>query len=242
MKISDQSYTRHQHNVFEEYFYRASLKQQPVDTATPPYISISREMGCRANIIANKLSEAINRKLIYGKASRSWSWINKNILIEASRALELDPAKIEYVFQSKKKSTMDEIVGAMATRYYKNDKKIRSTITRVIRSIAKNGRIIIVGRGGVAFAKDNPQSLHIKLTAPFEWRVSRISSAYKKSKEEAREYVKQIDQERQYLIDSFMGYPTNLSIFDLILNRATMTEDEIVSIILNIMQERKLIV
>ena len=45
-----------------------------------------------------------------------------------------------------------------------------------IRNIAKTGYVIIVGRGGVAFANDNPASLHIKLTAPVEWRVERISN------------------------------------------------------------------
>jgi cytidylate kinase len=136
---------------------------------------------------------------------------------------------------------MDEVVGAMATRYYKSDKKIRNTIIEVIRNIAKSGNVIIVGRGGIAFAKDNPDSIHIKLTAPIEWRVERISRVYKKTLPDALKYVLEIDKERKYLIDSFMGYDTDLSIFDIVFNRKTMTEEEIVSIILNIVESRKMI-
>jgi cytidylate kinase len=163
------------------------------------------------------------------------------ILEEAARALELSPAKIEYVFQSQKKTVMDEIVSAMSARYYKSDKKIRKTIIEVIRSIVISGNVIIVGRGGVAFKKDNPQSLHIKLIAPIEWRIDRISKNYQKTRQEALKYILDIDQERKYLIDSFLGFDTDESIFDMVFNRQTMDDGEITSIILQTMEKKKLI-
>ncbi|MCD4732458.1 MAG: cytidylate kinase-like family protein, partial [Bacteroidales bacterium] len=172
---------------------------------------------------------------------KDWKWINKVILHESAKALELNPSKIEYVFQSQRKTIMDEIVSAMSTRYYKSDKRIRKTIIEVIRSIAKTGHVIIVGRGGVAFAKDNPKSLHIKLTAPIEWRVDRISKNYDKTRREALKYVLEVDQERKFLIDSFMGFETDCAIFDLTFNRQTIKDDELISIILNLMEKRKLI-
>ena len=122
-----------------------------------------------------------------------------------------------------------------------SDKKIRKTIIDVIRSITKAGDVIIVGRGGVAFGKDNPNSLHIKLTAPIEWRVQRISTNYKKTDSEALMYLLEVDQERKYLIDSFMGFETDMSIFDMVFNRKVMSEKEIVSIILQIAESRKMI-
>ena len=136
---------------------------------------------------------------------------------------------------------IDEIVSAMSTRYYKSDKKIRKTIVDVIRAIAKTGHIIIVGRGGVAFAKDNPNSLHIKLVAPIEWRVDRIAKNYKKTKKDALKYIKDIDLERKYLIDNFMGFKTDNTIFDIVLNRKSLTEKEILSMIINLLETKKLI-
>ena len=235
-KVSDVPYR----NVFEKYFNSMLDDEKPGITETGPYISISRDFGCMANNIAQKLSKELSRRYKEKGLDKQFKWINKSILEESSRALELSPSKIEYVFRSQPKTTMDEIVSALSTKYYKSDKKIRNTIIEVIRSIAKAGNVIIVGRGGVAFGKDNPNSFHIKLTAPIEWRVERVSQNYNKPKDEALRYLLEIDKERKYLIDSFMGYDTDLSIFDMVFNRMTMSEEEIISIILNVVESRKM--
>jgi len=228
-------------NVFEKYFNDVLRDRKTIIQETGPYISISRDFGCMANVIAQALSVELTKRNKQKGLRREWKWINKEILEEAAKALELSPSKIEYVFQSQRKTIMDEIVSAMSARYYKSDKKIRKTITEVIRSIAMAGNVIIVGRGGVAFKKDNPESLHIKLIAPIEWRVNRISKNYGKSKKEALKYILEIDQERKYLIDSFMGFDTDDSVFDIIFNRQTMDDETIVSIIIKTMEQRKLI-
>lgn len=228
-------------NVFEKYFSEMLESRKTKLIETGPYISISRDFGSMANVIAQKLARELTKRNKAAGIQKDWKWINKVILLESAKALELSPSKIEYVFHSQRKTIMDEIVSAMSTRYYKSDKRIRKTIIEVIRSIAKTGHVVIVGRGGVAFAKDNPKSLHIKLTAPIDWRVDRIAKNYNKTKREALKYVHEVDQERKFLIDSFMGFDTDCSIFDLIFNRQTVKEDEIISIILNLMEKRKLI-
>lgn len=228
-------------NLFEKYFSQALHDKKIPAPVTGPYISISRDFGCMANPIARKIVKKLNERYKTQAVNKEWKWLNKQILHESARALDISPSKIKYIFQSQRKTMMDEIVGALSTRYFKSDKKIRNTIIDVIRSIAKTGDVIIVGRGGVAFGKDNPQSLHIKLTAPIEWRVNRIRENYHKTDSEALVHLLEVDRERKYLIDSFMGYETDLSIFDLVFNRSTMQEDEIVSIILNIIESRKLL-
>jgi cytidylate kinase len=228
-------------NIFEKYFNEMLRDKKTTIAETGPYISISRDFGCMANVIAQNLSSELTRRNRQKGIKKDWKWINKVILEEAAKALDLSPSKIEYVFQSQRKTMMDEIVSAMSARYYKSDKKIRKTITEVIRSIVITGNIIIVGRGGVAFKKDNPRSLHIKLIAPIEWRVDRISKNYQKTKKEALKYILEIDQERKYLIDSFMGFDTDDSVFDMIFNRQTMDDNIITSLIIQALDERKLI-
>jgi len=228
-------------NIFEKYFSDIINDQKTKIEKPGPYISISRDFGCMANNIARQLSKELTKRNKAAGINREWKWINKTILEESAKALDLSPSKIEYVFHSKKKTVMDEIIGAMSQRYYKSDKKIRNTIIEVIRNIAKTGYVIIVGRGGVAFANDNPASLHIKLTAPIEWRVDRISNSYKKTKSEALNYILEIDKERKFLIDSFMGFDTDLSIFDVVYNRKTLKENKIIASIINLLEMKKLI-
>ncbi len=241
MKAKTITPTVYKENIFAKYFNQVLQDKPPTLVTHGPYISISRDFGCMANVIAEKLAKEFTRRSKSKGLNHNWRWLNKAILEESSKALELSPSKIEYVFRSKRKTTMDEIVEAMGTRYYKSDKRIRKTITQVIQSICMNGYVIIVGRGGVAFANNNPDSLHFKLTAPIEWRVDHISRNYNKTPAEALRYILKIDQERKYLIDSFMGFDTDHSIFDVVFNRKTMSEDEIISIILNLAESRNMI-
>lgn len=228
-------------NLFEKYFNQVLHPQHKIKTETGPYISISRDFGCMANSIAKKLSfELSKQNHLYG-INKNWAWLNNSILVESAKVLETSTSKIEYVFHSQKKTMIDEIVGAMSARYYKSDRKIRNTIIEVIRSIALAGNVILVGRGGVAFSADNAESINIKLTAPIGWRADRISRNYNKTKNEAQRYIYEVDMERKYLIDSFMGFETDFSIFDIVFNRKTMSEEEIISTILKLVETRKLI-
>jgi cytidylate kinase len=241
MKTATQNPSTTTGNLFIHYFNQVLQDKKPKLIETGPYISISRDFGSMANDIAQRLAEALTHCSKSKGLKKEWKWLNQSVLIESSKALELSPAKIEYVFRSKRKTAMDEVVEAMSTRYYKSDKRIRNTIIKVISSIAQTGHVIIVGRGGVAFRKDNPHSLHIKLTAPLDWRIERISHNYSKGLAEAKSLIMEIDKERKYLIDNFMGFETDSSIFDAVFNRKTMTEEEIVSIILNLAESRKMI-
>jgi cytidylate kinase len=241
MTTIEHKYQTEYRNIFEKYFSESLKEETSKPVETGPYISISRDFGCMANVIAQKLSVTLTRINKSKGVEKEWQWLNKSLLQESAKALELSPLKIEYVFHSKRKTMMEEVVSAMATRYYKSDRKIRKTITDVIRSIAVTGNVIIVGRGGVAFKNDNPQSLHIKLVAPIEWRVEKISQNYHKSKGEALRRILEIDHERKYLIDSFMGYTTDETLFDVVFNRSTMDDDMIISSMLSVMEKKHLI-
>jgi len=115
-------------SIFHEYFIK-SMNDTPLATSNPgPYISISREFGCIANNIARKLSIKLSTLKQNKGKKQKWNWINKEILIESAKELELNPEKIEYVFLSQQKSAIDEFVSAMTKKYFKSDKAIRKTI------------------------------------------------------------------------------------------------------------------
>jgi len=170
-----------------------------------------------------------------------WKWTNKEILNESAKALKLDPQKIKYVFMSQKKSMLDEVVEALSTKYYKGDRKIRNTIIEVVKTIVRSGHVIIVGRGGVSFACENPHSFHIKLTAPLEWRVRRIMKSYELGLEGAMDYVLKVDEERKMLIENFLGNKFDNSIFDVVYNRKTMSEEEIIQSLTQLMKAKKFV-
>ncbi|MBN1599065.1 MAG: cytidylate kinase-like family protein [Bacteroidales bacterium] len=207
-----------------------------------PVITISRQYGCPSRRIARDLTERLTEKMIVkGYENIRWKIITKEIMSDSARELEVDPAKIKYIFDYEQKGIIDDILSAHLYKYYKSDRAIRSTVGRVIRNIAEEGYAVIVGRGGVAITHDIPRSLHINLEAPLEWRTLRVSEKHDISLEEAEKYAKDIDRKRKQFREYFEGKNTDYTWFDLTFNCMTLTIDEIVQIILKAIDVRKLL-
>lgn len=204
-----------------------------------PIMTISRQAGCSANEVAELLYKAINKNIPVSKTK--WKCVDKKIIMDSSKMLNLAPKKIQYVFNSEKKSTMDEIVEALSSRYYKSDKIIRKTIVNVMKGFAEKGHSIIIGRAGVALSQHVERSFNIRLMAPYHWRVEQISQKHDISKEDAKKYIDEIDHQRTALIEEFYGEKIEDSMFDVIFNCESISQKEIVRICFDMMKAKNLI-
>ncbi|HAF27760.1 MAG TPA: hypothetical protein DCG75_01820 [Bacteroidales bacterium] len=209
----------------ERYKYRVPKKELK---SLGPVITISRDFGCPANLCAADLAELITKT--EGKGQEPWKVINKEILNQAAMDLGLSPEKIEFVFKFEKRSAVDEILESISSKYYKSERKIKTTIGEVIRSIGENGRVIIVGRGGSALLKDIPNSLHVRLIAPFEFRVRGVSKRHQISYNEAKKLTEEMDNKRAQLKYDFAGRPLDDNDYDLILNCERFNPENIVEL------------
>jgi cytidylate kinase len=106
--------------------------------------------------------------------------------------------------------------------------------------MCKEGYIILVGRGGVSIAHDITDALHIRLIAPFYWRVENIMRKMEKKIEAAEEYVVDTDEKRFNLIQSLLDKkPLNIDyLFDATINRNSFTIQETTDLIVS-MYEKK---
>jgi cytidylate kinase len=206
-----------------------------------PVITFSREYGCPSKIVAGRLSEELTRKMFVKGKEIKWKYVTKEIMAESARALEVDPDKIKYVFDYEQKSMLESIISAQFNKYYKSERKIRNTIAKVIRNMALEGHVIIVGRGGVAITHDIPRSLHIMLEAPLDWRLLRVAENYKISLDEARKSAIEIDKKRKEFREYFQGKGSDYTRFDLTFNCMTFSIEEMVHIILKAAEIKKLV-
>jgi cytidylate kinase len=224
-------------------YMSSRLQEECANTGQPgPVITISRLYGCPAKKVAKNLTEALTEKMeVRGFKKIKWKMVTKEIMSESARELQVDPAKIKYVFDYEQKGLIDDILSSHLNKYYKSDRKIRNTVGRVIRNIACEGYAVVVGRGGVAITRDISRSLHINLDAPLEWRVLRISEKNLLSLEDAEKYAHDIDRKRKQFREYFEGKNTDYTNFDLTFNCMTLSIDEIVKVILKAIEVRKLI-
>jgi cytidylate kinase len=76
--------------------------------------------------------------------------------------------------------------------------------------------------------------------APFCWRVNIIKNRFNISSSEAMEKVKETDKRRETFMDFFRGNKPDSELFDIILNRSTISTEDIVDHIYMIGQSRSL--
>jgi len=212
------------------------------DSQNPgPVITISRQYGCAAKDLSQKLITRLNELKKDKSDNKQWTWINKEIFENTAKSLNLKESRILHVFEGEKKGLVESIILSSSEKYYASDTKIKKKIIEIVRSFAEQGNMIIIGLGGVVITRDIKRSLHIRLQAPFEWRVERAAKKRGRTIEEMKKYATGIDKKRDKLRDSFVPKTDPAELFDITFNVMTMNDDEIIDAMICFMKKRKLI-
>ena len=216
-------------------------EEEEIITEFGPVITLSREYGCYGSEIAQLLADKINHAKVYTEERDRWVFVSHQVLHDASTNMGTEPRDISHIFGAEEKSFFGDLVSLFSKDKYISDSHIKRTIARVVRSYSEQGKSIIVGRAGCVIAKHIEKAIHVKLIAPFEWRVSRIMERFSISHAEAESKVKETDKRRETFMKFFRGKKPDSELFDLILNRSTLSNEDIVNIIYFFAQNRGLV-
>ncbi len=213
-----------------DYFdhrYRESIMSKP-SPQDGPVITISRQTGCDARQVAEMVVDNLNKKSVIHK----WKWIDKDIIYKVAEDLNADPNRIENFYKGIELSDISEMIMAFSGNFI-SDLRVKKAIKEVVLSMCKEGYIVFVGRGSVAIARDIRNALHIRLVAPFYWRVENVMKKKEMDIETAEEYVVDTDEKRFNLIQSFLDKkPMSIDyLFDAIINRSSFSIQEIADFI-----------
>jgi cytidylate kinase len=123
-----------------------------------------------------------------------------------------------------------------------SDLRVKKAIKDVVLSICKEGYVVLVGRGGVSIARDIKDALHIRLVAPFYWRVENVMKKKNMGLETAEKYVTETDEKRNDLIQTFLDKKIkNIdTLFDVAINRISFNIPETSELIVS-MYEKKVV-
>lgn len=200
-----------------------------------PFITISRDHGCQGNTLAILLRDELS------KHGCCWRIINKEIIQESAKKLDMDPLKVHEISQSDERTAMDEVLHALSTKYYKSDRKVKQTIASVVMSTAETGSVIIVGRAAVAVTRNLKKGIHLKLYAPLEWRVSSLMKRYHATREQIIKDIHRLDLVRHKLVKDYLKPNVNVDeLYDLHINTSSVSHKEIVGMVIKLMEDRGL--
>jgi hypothetical protein len=227
-------------NIFREYMERAFAERGPVDPDVPrPVVTVSREFGCPSTQIARSLASLLNRRHGFERPGK-WRFINKEVVEATARRLGMNPNDVNYNLHAGGQGLIEDVLASFSPNYV-SSLRMKRTITAVVRSIAEQGFVIIVGRGGVGILQDFPHTLNIRLIAPLDWRVSQVCQARSLAPAEAGRLTEEMDKKRAQFIEMMMGGKYNPYFFDTAFNCSRLTCEEICHAIINLMETKKMI-
>lgn len=180
-------------------------------------ITISRQLGSLGTVIAQTISEKLD-----------YEYVDKEKIGEALAAYDLPISEVEK-FDEKK----PPFWGSWQTQR----EKFLHLLRAVIYDFASKGNVVIVGRGGQVLLKDLPGVLHLRIVAPFDLRVKRLSEQRWVDESQAHRVLRRSDRDSAGFLRSFFDVDwDDQSLYDLVINTQKLSIESAVEMILKVMQ------
>jgi cytidylate kinase len=194
-------------------------------------LTVEREYGSGAAGIVQKVAERLGWKL--------WDQLLTN---EIARRMECESWHVErheerrdpLYYRLLKSFMRGSYEGSMnAPRLKVADADgIRAVAEQVVRSAAKEGNCVIVGRGSAYYLRDRPEVFHVFIYAPFDEKVRRLQETGK-SEEEAVQLAETVDRERSVFIKQYFGVEWPERHFFHLMVNSTIGDEAVVETILD---------
>ena len=140
-----------------------------------PFITISRQAGAGGRTFARALADRLNEA---DPEQRPWSVWDRELVEKVAREEQIPVTLVEEleVGVSHRRAFQDFLASLSA----KNDEdldefQVYRRVAHTVRGLARAGRAIIVGRGGVYATVDLPTGVHVRLVAPLQDRVRHMA-------------------------------------------------------------------
>lgn len=205
--------------------YTTARKDAPEDLRSRPVITIARETGTNATEIAAKVAERLNE---LDPGDQPWVAYDRELVEKVAEENKLEDHLVEKLDEHDENFLMQFFRGLVGG----STPSIAMRTARTMRGLAKVGRAVIVGRGGQVVLHAQPHVLHVRLTAPLDWRIEQWARGNGLDAAAAREQVLRLDGERRHYVKThFHRDPESLDLYDLVVNVAGLEPDAAVDLI-----------
>jgi cytidylate kinase len=183
-------------------------------------LAISREFGSGSSEIGRVISENLG-----------YHYVDKEQLIKG-----LDKVGERWGRVARE---LDEVCPSMWERYDWEYRGYLALLEACIFDYATKDKVVIIGHGGPLLLQDIPFCLRIHLVAPPEVRLERIMAREHLSQEEAQRLIAQRDRDMAcYIKVNYDADWDKNELFDIILNNSSLTDDQIVNILMTALADK----
>jgi cytidylate kinase len=203
---------------------------RPADRATTPgaelhrpAVTISRQAGCGALVVAEKLAELLQQTT--PRDEPHWTVFDRN-LMERVLADHHLPGRLAKFLPEDRASELQDIIDDLSGLQPPSWTMIAQTSETILK-LAELGNVILIGRAGNIIASRLPHVRHVRLIAPLEKRVAYAHTLYQMSERDARTFCLREDAGRQrYVKKYFKTEVADPLLYHLVINTGLVSFDE----------------
>lgn len=217
-------------------YIRENLEDLGKKKEPGPYLTISRQYGCDGYELGDLLLE----KLAERQKDCKWKLFKKELLKELAESTGLAEEVIERE-RLAKPSLLKDFLRGVRKNSIPDGYEIRNKITIMVRTLAFEGHAIIIGQGGTAATADLANGLSVRIEAPKEWRIARVSIRENLKRQEALLRIEEVEKGRKHLRKIYEQQNTREPVFKLMLDNSVFNMEKAVEMILFAMESKELI-
>lgn len=191
-----------------EAHMRTARQTGRLPKAVGPHITISRQAGTGGEEIARRVGEMLG-----------WDVLDKELLDFMAQRKGMPRGMLEAVDETGANWVLD-IFGNWFDPHVVSHERYLVHLERIIWLAAMHGRVVFVGRG-VQFVLPRERGLAVRIVAPIDDRVARVSSERGIPAKEARRWIESVDAGRRDFVQRrFQRNLEDPAEYDLVLNGA----------------------
>ena len=197
----------HRISAWQKVRFRANRKLEPIQG---PTITLSRQFGCEAFPLAQKLEENLN-----GIYKLPWAIYDRTLIeqVAAEAGISL------YLLKELGDPESDlDLLGLNATGHVTHREAFEA-VARHLREIAAKGNAIVIGRGGAVLCRSMKNCYHFRIEASLDWRIASLAKRLNLTAAEARELIQTIGAHRENFLNACVGAEvSDPSLYDAVFN------------------------
>jgi cytidylate kinase len=208
-------------------------QQEPkaAQTHAAPFITVSRQPGISTDTFTRHLAERLNA------ISFGWSIWDRDLVEKVVADHHIDRELVEAMGKAGRTWLEDFIRGLSISAGPPDELAVYRRVSTTIRALAQTGKAIIIGRGGVHITTDMPGGVHVRIVAPWGYRVWRLAGELGISREVAAKRIEELEHEREVFYRHYWQHqPPSPEVFSITLNATAGTEEQLAECVLPLAQ------
>lgn len=210
-----------------EFNRRRELAEEQKSQArkTRPTITISREFGCEAYPMAERLKELLEKR-----TGESWMIMDKGLLEAVARDHNLSEKVL--LSLGEKPRFLDDFISTFSPNW-KSDKDYFHLLAKQIMACAIKGNMIIMGRGSAIVTQSLKNSYHFRMIGSMKFKAKSIAKRLNISSVEAEELIVKKQKQRDKFIKDFLDRDArDMNYYHLIFNNEKNSPEKIAGTIM----------